>query len=79
MKKELKFQKNWMTLMVALTLIPALARAQDQAPEMADMMRSNGKIYVVVFVLATIFAGLSAYLIRLDLKIRKLEKHQQNH
>jgi len=44
--------------------------------EMADVMRSNGKIYVVVTVLATIFAGIFAYLVYLDRKIRKLEKEK---
>jgi CcmD family protein len=44
--------------------------------EMADTMRSNGKIYVVVTVLATIFAGLFAYLIYLDRKISKLENEK---
>ena len=42
--------------------------------EMADAMRSNGKIYVVVAVLATIFAGIFAYLVYLDRKIGRLEK-----
>ncbi len=42
--------------------------------EMADTMRSNGKIYVVVTVLATIFAGIFAFLVYLDRKINKLEK-----
>ncbi len=45
------------------------ASAQDMATE----MRSNGKIYVVVFVLATIFAGIFAFLIYLERKIKKLE------
>lgn len=44
--------------------------------EMADTMRSNGKIYVVVVVLATIFAGIFAYLVYLDRKISKLEKEK---
>jgi hypothetical protein len=48
------------------------------AQEMADTMRSNGKIYVVVFVLATIFAGISAFLIYLELKMRKLETKKDN-
>ncbi len=45
-------------------------------PEEADGMRSNGKIYVVVTVLATIFAGIFAYLVILDRKISKLEKEK---
>ncbi len=46
--------------------------------EMADVMRSNGKIYVVVVVLATIFAGIFAYLIMLERKISKLEKESKS-
>jgi len=45
-----------------------------------DNMRSNGKIYVVVAVLVTIFIGIILYLIRLDRKISKLEKETKiNH
>ncbi len=44
--------------------------------EMADTLRSNGKIYVVVLVLASIFAGIFAYLVYLDRKISKLEKEK---
>lgn len=44
--------------------------------EMADAMRSNGKIYVVVAVLATIFAGIFAYLVYLDRKISKAEREK---
>ena len=50
------------------------------AQNMADEMRSNGKIYVVVAVLVTIFIGIIIYLIRLDRKISKLEKESKiNH
>lgn len=49
--------------------------AAESRAEMADMMRSNGKIYVVVLVLATIFVGIIVYLIRLDRKVSKLEKN----
>ena len=48
--------------------------AQDTAPEMADTMRSNGKIYVVVAVCLLILVGLFIYLVRLDSRLRKLEK-----
>jgi hypothetical protein len=43
--------------------------------EMADAMRSNGKIYVVVAVMLTILSGLVAYLISLDRKIGRFEKN----
>lgn len=51
--------------------------AQDttESSEMADLMRDNGKIYVVVAVILAIFIGLILYLIRIDKKITKLEKH----
>jgi CcmD family protein len=55
-------------------MLSIVANAQEQTPEMADAMRKEGKIYVVVLVLATIFAGIIAYLVRLDRKIAKLEK-----
>lgn len=42
--------------------------------EMADLMRSNGKIYVVVAVLLTILVGLLLFMARLDKKISRLEK-----
>lgn len=48
--------------------------SQAQVETMANSMRSNGKIYVVVAVLTTILVGLIAYLVRLDKKISKLEK-----
>ena len=50
------------------------------AQEMATEMRSNGKIYVVVAVLVTIFIGILLYLVRLDRKITKLERETKlNH
>jgi CcmD family protein len=49
------------------------------AQDMADEMRSNGKIYVVVAVLTTIFIGIILYLIRLDRKLTKLEKETKIH
>ena len=48
--------------------------AQDNKPEMADMMRSNGKIYVVVAVCLTILIGLFIYVFLIDRKISRLEK-----
>ena len=41
----------------------------------ATFFRSNGKIYVVVLVLATIFAGLFIFLIYLDKKIKNIENN----
>ena len=41
---------------------------------MADTMRSNGRIYVVVAVVLTILIGLILYVVRIDRKISKWEK-----
>lgn len=51
-----------------------MAQANAAEPEMADALRQNGKIYVVVLVLVIIMTGLLAYLIRLDGKVSRLEK-----
>lgn len=48
--------------------------AQEKMTEMADLMRSNGRIYVVVAVMLTILIGLVLYMVRVDRKISKLEK-----
>lgn len=42
--------------------------------EMADRLRADGKIWVVVVVIAAVFAGIVVYLVRLDRQIGKLEK-----
>ena len=53
--------------------LAVLAQEKEEV-EMADAMRQNGRIYVVVAVVITIFIGLIIYLIRLDKKITNLEK-----
>ena len=47
---------------------------QTQAIEMADEMRSSGKIYVVITTLVIIFIGLSIYLFSIDRRLKKIEK-----
>jgi hypothetical protein len=61
-------------MMLGWMLVSVLAFGQDKEVEMADQMRSNGRIYVVVAVMLTILIGLVLYLVRLDRKISKLEK-----
>ena len=56
-----------------LLLMNLTSFAQEKV-EMADTMRSNGRIYVVVAVIITILAGLVLYLVRIDRKISKLER-----
>jgi uncharacterized membrane protein len=45
--------------------------------EMADSLRRDGKIYIVVIVLLTVLAGVLFYLIRLDQKVSRLEKQMK--
>lgn len=45
-----------------------------QEVEMADALVANGKIYVVVTVLLVVLAGIFAYLIILDRRMRRMEK-----
>lgn len=55
--------------------------AQNQARpevEMANVLHQNGKIYLVVLVLLTIFAGVLFMLIRIERKLIRLEKEQKN-
>lgn len=49
---------------------------QAQEVTMADTMKSNGKIYVVIAVMLTILLGIVLYLVRLDRKISKIEKNK---
>ena len=65
-----------------ITLIVLFARlganAQDtltNATREATGLRAGNKIYVVMAVVVTILVGLLLYVIRLDRKISKLEKH----
>lgn len=48
--------------------------AQTDSVEMADVLRSNGKIYVVVLCIVIILAGLLFYLFSLDRRLKKIEK-----
>ena len=46
--------------------------------EMADGMRSEGKIYVVVAIILIVLSGLIVYLFMLDRKVGKLEDLVRN-
>ncbi len=71
---------------IALLIFSLSALAQEKIPvtesdysnksvEMADSMRADGKIYVLVGIIAIVFAGITVYLISTDRKISKLEKN----
>ncbi|MCY1532736.1 hypothetical protein D3C87_2085530 [compost metagenome] len=54
-----------------------ITNAQDTGKvAMADQMRGDGKIYVVVTVIFTIFLGIILYLFTIEKKIKKIEQNQ---
>lgn len=67
-------KKIFISLIFILNAVFLFGQDASQEVEMADAMRSNGKIYIVVAVLCVIFAGITIYLINLDSKISKIEK-----
>lgn len=60
-------------ILALLTFVNHVVAAQQEV-EMADTMRSEGKIFVVVAILVLILGGLIGYLIMIDRKVSKLEK-----
>jgi CcmD family protein len=51
----------------------AFAQQNDHV-DMADALRSSGRIYVVVAVITIIFIGLAIYLFSIDRRLKKIEK-----
>ena len=69
-----KFLKSFVCGIIFLMI--SLCSFAQQKVEMADAMRSNGKIYVVVAVCITILIGLFIYLFFIDKKISRFEKNK---
>jgi len=63
---------NKTLLLLLLFLSVSVCEAQDA--QMADTFRSEGKIYVVITVLAIVFACILAILIYMERRLTKLEK-----
>lgn len=63
---------------MSLLLVSVSIFAQESnGVDMATELRSSGKIYVVVAVLAVIFIGLAFYLFSMDNRLKKIEKLQK--
>ena len=63
-------------LVTALILLMSVLQSMAQSAEtveMADALRSSGKIYVVVAVIAVILLTLIFYLFSIDRRIKKME------
>lgn len=72
-------------LFLALFMLSVALKAQDKIEitgadygnsgvEMADVMRSNGKIYVLVGIIGIVLGGILVYVIQTDRKISRLEE-----
>jgi len=62
--------KNYLTLILLINSMSVFAQTEP-------MVRSGNKLFVVIGVITIIFILIVLYLIRLDLKITKLEKQQE--
>ena len=64
--------------LILLTLLALsgnlFAQAGDTSGAMADKLREDGKIWVVVAVVAVIFSGIAINMLRIDFKLKKIEK-----
>ncbi len=57
-----------------LVLICSTVSVWAQDVEMADTLRAEGKIYVIVGIILIVLAGLFLYLFLLDRKVSRIEK-----
>jgi CcmD family protein len=69
--------KNFI-LTICLILSSALVSLAQNSNgvEMADALRSSGKIYVVVIVISIVFIGIAFYLFSIDNRLKKIEKQK---
>lgn len=65
--------RNLVSLLLVLISLVMNAQNSTNGPEMADALRSNGKLYVVISVISLIFLSLVFFLVRLDRKVKKME------
>ena len=70
----MRYLRSFLTFIGLFLLTTAYGQDDVNKVDMADTMRSNGRIYVVVAVVVLILIGLILYLVRLDRKISKLER-----
>ena len=70
----MEYLKKIVLLLIVSSNAVLVFAQENKTVEMADVMRSNGKIYVVVAVCLTILIGLFLYVWNVDRKITKLEK-----
>ena len=67
-------KKFFVLILLLLANAAVFAQQAGNDVEMADALRSSGKIYVVICTIAIIFIGLAIFLFSIDRRLRKLEK-----
>lgn len=65
--------KKFALLICLLITFTTVFAQQTQDVEMADAMRSSGRIYVVIATIAIVFVSLAIYLFSIDRRLKKLE------
>jgi hypothetical protein len=71
----MKRPKTLLALLLLLIVLAGSTYGQSgEHVEMADLMRSDGKIYVVVAVALIVMLGLIIYVISIDRKLNRIEK-----
>jgi CcmD family protein len=63
-------------ILFTLFFVSLVSFAFAQNVEMAVDLRSSGKIYIVIAVIAVIFIGLAIYLFSIDRRLKKLEENR---
>ena len=68
--------KRIYSLLLTLFLVSQnlMAQTSGESVEMADKLRADGKIWVVVAVIVVVFAGIAINMLRIDSKLKKIEK-----
>lgn len=75
--------KKWIILLLMAWSLQANAQEkieitsedyQNSGVEMADAMRADGKIYVLVGIICIVFAGITVYVIQTNRRVNRLEK-----
>jgi len=64
-------------LLLMTFLLPLLTKAQSAAPEMADEIRGNGKIYIVLACVLMVLFGMIAFLLILEKRLARIEKENK--
>lgn len=65
-------------IVLFLSFLAISAQAQNNTNWLENTMFQSGKINVVIAVLGVVFVLITAYLISLDVKLRRMEKEGNN-